>query len=264
MFQELDYPTLYLKIMLSIHIVSALIGAVILCPAAAFARKGGAFHKKIGTLFLWNVAIISTTGALSLLDPSFLSVYWSEESDLKGFGQIFQSAKLPNLFFLFIMIMFSYSAFSAARIWPRLRESVDQRIASSRFDWVITLAMGLISLVFLGIGIEDLIEHDAFAATFIGGPSIMLGFVAFDIYTFVKKPPVSRYKWWMLHVIKIMYVWAGLIQGFWLRVRAHILPPEWQEFPPHSGTLLWVLLAGGAIWLYHTRYLKKKPVKAVI
>lgn len=250
MWAELDYPTTYLDVLISLHILAGFVGAFILCPLAAFARKGSRLHRAAGRWFLIDVVVISASGTLTLLDPAFLEVYWANETELKGFGQIFQSAKLPNLFFLFIMVMFAYSAFSAVRLWARTGYGAAERITSGPVDWGLALAMGVFALIFLGVGIDDWLHHEAFAATFIVGPLVMLGFVCFDLYTFIWRPRVARFRWWVLHVVKIMYVWAGLLQAFWLRVRAHILPEEWWDFPPHLGTILWVALTAVACATY--------------
>ena len=252
------YPDTYLAVMISAHIVFGGIAAFILCPLAVFARKGSRLHRKAGQIYMMSVVLICVSGMLALLDPAFLAEYWKQESVAKGFGEIFQASGNPTMFFLFLVVMLAYMSFSAVRIWPRIGYGKAERIHSNAFDWVLTAVMAVYAAGFLVIGIEDLLSHNKYATTFLGGALLMLGFVGFDIYTFVAKPQVRRYPWWMLHMTKLCYAWAGLLDAFWIRLRVYILPEDLVQEPLPVGTIIWLGLTIAG-FILHRRSMTETP-----
>jgi len=242
------FPDTYLAVVISAHILFGAIAAFVLCPLAVFARKGSRLHRRAGRLYIAFVVLICISGILALLDPFFLAQYWQQESAAKGFGGIFQSARNPTMFFLFLVIMLAYMSFSAVRLWPRTGYGAAERIRSNAFDWVLTAVMAAYAVGFLVVGIEDLLSHSKYATTFLGGALVMLAFVGFDAYTFIARPQVRRYPWWVLHMTKLCYAWAGLLDAFWIRLRVFVLPEDLLQAHLHVGTLLWLgLTAAGFV-----------------
>ena len=243
--------------MIPVHIVLGMIGAFILCPLAAFAKKGGTVHRLAGRLLLVDVSLVAISGTLLLLDPLFFLVYWHEQSAPKGFGQYFQSAHYPELFFLWLVVTLLYFSFSGARIWSRVDHGRAERIHSSKVDWVIAMGMGVFGLIFLIIGIMDLIHASKLAGAFIIGSGLLLSFVGFDVYTFLRKPKVQGFPWWILHMTKMFVVWAGLLDAFWLRVRVYLLPEEYINVHYPFGTALWLSFTLIGYIVYRKQFSRK-------
>jgi hypothetical protein len=244
------FPNTYLEIAIWTHIALGAIAAFVLCPLAVFAKKGSKWHRKVGRLYVGNVILICLSGIAVLVGPAFLDDYWKQESAAKGFGEIFHASDKPTMFFLFLLVMFTYMSLSAIRLWSRIGYGAADRISSNALDWLLAAVMGAFSVGFLIIGIEDLISHIKFATTFLGGGLLMLCFVAFDVYTFVAKPAVKRFPWWVLHMTKLFYAWAGLLDAFWLRLRVFVLPIDMQQPLIGIGTPLWIGMTALGFVLY--------------
>ena len=243
-------PDIYMTITISAHIVLGGIGAFILCPLAILAKKGSKLHRNAGRLYVINVTLICLSGMLTLADPAFLGEYWQQESVVKGFSEIFQASRNPTMFFFFLVVMLAYMSFSAVRLWPRIGYGARDRIRSNAFDWLLAAVMGSYSVGFLIVGIEDLLSHSRYATTFLGGSIVMMGFVCFDVYTFIARPQVSRYPWWALHMTKLFYAWAGLLDAFWIRLRVFVLPADMLQEPLPLGTILWLGLTVAGFLLF--------------
>ena len=241
--------------MIPFHIVVGAIGAFVLCPIAAFSKKGSELHILTGKVFLIDVIVLAITGAILLVDPLFLLVYWPQESLTHDFGEYFKSAHYPELFFFYLNTTLIYYSFSAARVWERVRVSTDV-LKSNWIDWTLTLGMGVFVICFLLIGVYDLIHADKLALEFIIGGLIVLSFLIFDLYTFIVPTKISAIPWWILHMTKMFVIWAALISAFWLRIRVHVLPQDYLDIHYHTGTILWLALTLIGYLVYRNKFQK--------
>jgi len=214
----------------------------VLCPIAVFAHKGGVTHKRFGRWFLVDVIIISVSGAILLVDPLFLLVYWPQQSLTHDFAEYFKSAHYPELFFFYLNTTLIYFSFSAARVWERIGYGGAKTLSSNWIDWCLTLGAGIFVIGFLIIGVFDLIHADKLAVEFIIGGLLVLSFVSFDLYTLIVRTKVSGFPWWILHMTKMFVAWAALISAFWLRIRVYVLPQDYIDIHYHTGTILWLTL----------------------
>lgn len=248
------YPDLFLSLVIPFHIFVGAIGAFVLCPIAAFSKKGGKNHRLIGRLFLFDVILIALSGSILLVDPLFLTLYWPEQSLIHDFPEYFKSAHYPELFFLYLNTTLIYYSFSGVRIWKRIGYGSMTTIRSDWVDWCLALGMGLFALGFLVVGFFDFIHEDRLAKEFIIGGLIVLSFVIFDIYTFLVPTSVAGFPWWIIHMTKMFVVWAALVSAFWLRVRVYVLPKDYLDIHFHTGTILWLTLTLIGYMVYRKQF----------
>ena len=254
------FPDEFLAIAIPLHIIFGGIGAFILCPVAFFIEKHTKWHGIIGRLFLIDVVFIVISGTLLLIDPLFVSVYWADESNLKGFSSLFHSAHYSEVFFLFLAVITLYLSFSAARIWKRINYGRAEIIHTNLFDWLLSVSMLLLCVFFIYVGILDLIHVDKAGWKFIAASMLMLTFVAFDLYTFIKKPKVADHRWWIWHVVKITCAWAGLLDAFWLRIEPILVEKGLiEDLSLPFGTICWVILISLGYFLNHRKMGRSSP-----
>ncbi len=170
------YPDVFLSFMIPFHIVCGAVGAFVLCPIAVFSHKGGITHRRVGRLFLIDVIFVAVSGAILLIDPLFLLVFWPMESAISEFGQYFQSAHYPELFFLYLNSTLIYFSFSGVRVWQLVGYGHAKVVSSNWIDWCLALGMGIFAIGFLMIGILDLIHAERMALEFIIAGCIVLSF----------------------------------------------------------------------------------------
>ena len=178
-----------------------------------------------------------------LLDSLFISVYWIAESNNKGFSSFFKSVHYKELFFIYLTIILLYMSFSAARVWKRANPRKNLYLTSGPIDYLLTFMLAINSIIFLVVGILDIQHEDMFGYYFVIGSIIMLLFVVFDMYTFLKKPLLSKHKSWIHHMVKITCAWAGLLDAFWIRINPILIEMGFEIFAKiHFGTSSWILL----------------------
>ena len=243
--------------MIPFHIIVGAIAAFVLCPIAVFSKKGSFIHITAGKWFLGVGVLLALSGAVLLVDPLFLLVYWPEQGVTHDFIDYFKSAHYPELFFFYLNITFIYFGFSAARIWVRTGHGKFERIKSNWFDWLLTLVTAIFVLFFIIIGVFDLIHAEKLALEFITGGVLVLSFVIFDLYTHIFPIKVSSFPWWILHMTKMFVAWSGLLSAFWLRIRVHVLPHEYLDIHHHAGTVLWLTLTLIGYLVYRNQFKKK-------
>lgn len=245
--------------MIPFHILVGAIGAFVLCPIAVFSRKGSPLHITAGKSFLIISILIALSGALLLVDPLFLLVYWPEQGLIHDFGQYFKSSHYPELFFFYLNMTFIYFCFSAARVWSRVGHGTYETIRTNWFDWTLTIVTAIFILFFFIIGIVDLIHADKLGVEFIAGSIIVISFIIIDLYTFIFPVKVSGKPWWVLHMTKMFVAWSGLLSAFWLRIRVHVIPHDYLDIHYHTGTILWLTLTLIGYLLYKNRFKNNNP-----
>lgn len=130
-------------------------------------------------------------------------------------------------------------------------------MTSSWLDWALALASLPMSVMFLVIGIIDLTHGERFGVEFIFFSLALDVIVLFDIATFVIRPSVRRFPWWIVHMIKMLLAFDTLVYAVYLR--------HFMQMPEFLQVRLFVLylaipMIGISLWIYRRR-LMTGPVK---
>lgn len=238
------------------HIGAGLLG-ILVGLGAIFAPKLGRVHRRCGRAFVWVVVFIATSGCVLLADPAFGSIGLLFFSDKTGLGEVLQSAKYFEVMFLWLTFATLYVTLTGPRVWTRIRASNDGRMTSNWLDWALALAAVPMSVMFLVIGIIDLTHGERFGVEFIFFSLALDAFVLFDIVTFVIRPSVRRFPWWIVHMVKMLLAFDTLVYAVYLR---HFLQlPKFLQL--HFFVLyLAIPMIGICLWI-HRRRLMTGPVQ---
>ncbi|WP_445365705.1 hypothetical protein ACJJJB_02870 [Microbulbifer sp. ANSA001] len=90
----------------------------------------------------------------------------------------------PDLLLLELISIFSYSIFSAYRIWPRTKHSNDGRITFNIIDWILAAIAAWVAVFYFQVFLYDIGKHPSYANIYLAPSALMLVFMGLDVYTF--------------------------------------------------------------------------------
>jgi len=182
-----------------------------------FAPTLGPVHRRCGQAFVWVVLFVSASGCALLADPAFSSIGLLFFSNKTHLGDVLKSSQYFGVMFLYFTLSTLYATVTGPRILARIRASSDGRITSSKLDWILALAALPLSLMFLAIGVIDVIHAQRFGAEFIFFSLVLDTFIIFDIATFVLRPSIRGSPWWMIHMVKMLSSFSTIVYAVYLR-----------------------------------------------
>lgn len=174
-------------------------------------------HPRFGRIFVWLIVFVSISGTILLADPAFGAIQLLAFSDREGLGEVLQSAEYFEVLFLWLTVATLYSTLTGVRVWSRMNASQDDRMAAGWPDWTMAVAAVPMSIMFLGIGIVDLRHGERMGTEFVFFSLSLLGIAAFDLATFVTRPSITRFPWWMVHMIKMVLAVGSVAYAVYLR-----------------------------------------------
>src|SRR5690625_2695998 len=187
--------TLVFNFFLIIHILSGAVGLLsglinIIQP------KGNKRHKFIGRIFFVSMIIVGISSLmLSYINPNY---------------------------FLFIMGVFTlYMVISAQRY---LKHKQQRTHFSHLTDWIISMTMLAVCLIFLGLGVWLLIHSNTFGIVFITFGGLSLMFISQDIRYFRKRSKIKNY-WLLAHLQRMVGSFIAALTAF-LVVNAQYFPEQ--------------------------------------
>lgn len=191
--------------LLILHIIAGSIG-LISGTINLLRRKGDSLHRKIGILFTWAMV----TAGISATILSILR---------------------PNYFLTIVGIFTLYMVGTGKRyIQQRLRQ-VDND--PETLDWILTWGMAATSVIFIALGMLQLLKGVTFGIVYLVFGSIGILFVRTDIKNYRGKATERNY-WLLAHLQRMTGAYIAALTAF-LVVNADKLP----SFVP--GTVYWLL-----------------------
>ena len=194
-----DAP-LAIRAMLLVHIAAGSL-ALVIAPLAMIARKGGAWHRRWGSVFVIAMATVSLTAF--------------------GLGPYF-----ADLFLVAVGVLSGYLVFGA---WRAAR-------AHDRVAPVDVVAAAAVLVAGCALLVLAVLQHSAFAAVLamFGAISVFLG--AKDLYRVSR--PAPRKAWMYRHLTLMLAAYIAAVTAF-SAVNLHAIPlvARW-AWPTVIGTLL--------------------------
>jgi uncharacterized membrane protein len=197
--------TLLTTILLILHITSGSIG-LITGTINLLRRKGDALHRKTGTLFTWAMI-------------------------LAGISAITLSILRPNYFLTIVGIFTLYMVGTGKRYIQQRRSEVDNDPAA--LDWILTIGMAITGVVFIALGLLQLIGKEMFGIVYVVFGAIGILFVRTDLKNYRGKA-MDRNYWLLAHLQRMTGSYIAALTAF-LVVNADKLP----AFIP--GMVYWLL-----------------------
>ena len=165
---------IWMKAFLAVHVTAGILSFV-LAPVALATAKGGKQHRRWGMVYLWSMAVVSST-ALPMA--------------------LFR----PVLFLALVSVLSSYLAFSGYRVLKL--KNLAQEGAARPVDWLAAGFAFLASAALVAVGWlhPSAVQNMQVVA-------IVFGFLGIrgtltDMYLFVRKPADKMF-WWYSHLTKI-------------------------------------------------------------
>lgn len=216
--------TLIFNFFLLIHILSGAVGLLsglinIIQP------KGNKRHKFIGRIFFVSMIIVGISSLiLSYINPNY---------------------------FLFIMGVFTlYMVVSAQRY---LKHKRPRTHFSQLTDWIITMTMLAVCLIFLGLGVWLLIQSNMFGIVFLTFGGLSLMFISQDIRYLKKRSKIKNY-WLLAHLQRMVGSFIAALTAF-LVVNA-------QYFPEQIPSLVFWLVPTIVLTPFIVKWSKKHRIKS--
>lgn len=186
------------NVLLFFHVLSGFIGLII-GSTVLLRKKGDAIHKKTGTIFFYSML---TAGASSLT----LAIIH------------------PN-YFLFIVGVFTlYMLFTGTR-YLRFKKN---NVKPNKTDWLITLLMLLTAIIFIVLGVIQLLHQNDFGIVFIVFGLLSMRLLYSDYLNYIGKFKEKNY-WLMAHIQRLVGTYIASFTAF-LVVNSNYLPnfiPSW-------------------------------------
>ncbi|GAA5445372.1 hypothetical protein Misp06_03574 [Microbulbifer sp. NBRC 101763] len=247
-----------LKLLIEVHTVAAIVLTFITIPLTLLMKKGSRYHR-IGGLSSLLIAIIFSISALLMLFNPYIIPHLKADIPEYQIDIAYVYNTHPNLLLLGLISIFSYSIFSAYRIWPRIKHSNDGRITSNIIDWILAAIAAWVAVFYFQVFLYDIGKHPSYANIYLAPSALMLVFMGLDVYTFFFRPQVTGRPWWALHMCKMLYAWSALIKGFALR--DFHLSLEQTVFHEVASILAWLIISLFVYLFYrktlNTRYARK-------
>jgi len=182
------------KIFLIIHIIGGSVG-LITGTINIIRKKADKNHRLIGNIFVYGMMTA-------------------------GFSALILSILHPN-YFLFIVGVFTLYMISTGKryIYLKLLGSKQQ---PKTLDWVISIAMLIFGIAFIGFGIYFLIKQNYFGAVFLVFGYLGIRFVMTDINNFKGKLKSKNY-WLLAHLQRMIGGYIAALTAF-LVVNVAYLP----------------------------------------
>lgn len=190
---------------LVLHIASGSVGLI----AGSFniiIKKGGNKHKIIGKIFVYSMLA-------------------------SGFSALVLSTIHPNYFLFMVGVFTLYMVGTGNRYLYLKLLKINQK--PKIIDWIITITMLLLGLIFIGMGVLFLIKAKLFGLVFITFGVIILLFVKKDFENYSGKSKLLNY-WLIAHLQRMIGAYIAALTAF-LVVNGNYSPVE---LPPF---LYWLL-----------------------
>lgn len=239
----------FIGAVLPAHIALGILGLV-LGVLAMGARKGGALHRRAGRGFVLVVILVAVTGTALLVDPVFATVDFALFAQERGLLAIVEAAHYGELLFVFFTLVTVYGAVTGARLWTLVGGARDGRFAGRTIDWAFALASMPLTLLFLTIGIVDVVRVQRYGLEILAYAGLFLGLLALDLLVMARRPLLAGRPWWALHMAKMMAAFSALAYALYLRHRLELPEP----LQIHGfGAILLVLLMAGSVLVHRRR-----------
>ena len=187
---------LLFKALLILHIIGGTIG-LLSGLLNLILKKGDKRHKAIGTIFFY--ALMTA-----------------------GFSSLVLSVMHPN-HFMFIVGVFTLYMVSTGRRYIYLK-IIGTEEKAKLFDFIITYTMMITGILFIALGILNLVKSNTFGIVFIVFGIISLGFVRADLKNYKGKSVIKNY-WLTAHLQRMTGGFIAALTAF-LVVNAKYFPHQ--------------------------------------
>lgn len=214
-----------------VHIAAGTIAALIVFPIQVLGPKGR-LHAKLGRVAVAIAWIIALSGFSMLVNPLFnafwLGQAWEFSNASTNYETYFADMTYEPLFFLYLDVILLYLVITGVGVWKRVeRRHLDGSTPPRRVDVTWNVVMAAFALGQLTLGVIDLDTDSGYAHSAMHVAVIMLGLVAWDVWTW--RDGGRRIKrWWTVHAGKMIVAWGGLFFAVILRwqVRDEVLKQD--------------------------------------
>jgi hypothetical protein len=197
---------IWMRDFLAVHIAAGAL-CLVLAPLVLSVRKGGRAHRRLGTLYLWSIGVMTGTALPMALYR-------------------------PVLFLALIAVLSFYLAFSGYRVL-RLKNLAHGGSAAPA-DWAAAIVTFGACACLAGFAVwrPALVQHMGVVAILIG--ALGMRAAASDLYRFAVKPKEPMF-WMTVHLEKFIGSYVAVWTAFSVAALSRIVP--------QVGIVLWLLPA---------------------
>lgn len=214
---------LLMRIVLATHIAAGTV-ALFVVPVAMAVRKGGATHRKFGTVFVYAMFTVAATALVCA--PYF-----------------------HDYFLLLIAVFASYLTFVG---WRTLARKNPSKTPAAAIDWAGAVLAGCAGLAMIAMGALQRTQFGSFSTVLFVLGAICAGAGLRSIIGF-RRPPRVRAAWLFEHFGMMLAAYIATVTAF-SAVNLHVIEPIWLRW-------LWPTVVGTIVITFYTRHYKVKLVR---